>query len=91
MDRPGHHQPESREFRAEAARLNPIDPTRDINLTTPVSFTAKSVPRWRTQGGVGNVNVTNFYLPMYWATMATPPLASNDPHTLVEIKQAPVR
>ena len=70
-----------------AARLNPIDPTRVINLTTPVSFTAKSVPRWRTQGGVGNVNVTNFYLPMYWATPATPPLAWNDPDkTLVEIK-----
>jgi type IV pilus assembly protein PilY1 len=69
-----------------AARLNPIDPTRVINLTTPVSYKASGVPKWSANGGSADVNVTNFYLPMYWATTASPPLAWNAPHTLVEIK-----
>ena len=69
-----------------AARLNPLDPTRVMNLTVPVNFTAKEVPRWRAAGGTDDISVTNFYIPSYWATTASPPLAWNAPFTRIEIK-----
>ncbi len=71
-----------------AARLNPIDPTRTIDLTVPVNYTANAVPRWRVSGGTKNINVTNFYIPSYWATPATPPIAWNAPRQLIEIRPA---
>jgi Tfp pilus tip-associated adhesin PilY1 len=69
-----------------AARLDPRDPSSVINLLTPVSYTSTDVPLWRAAGGSKSVNVTNFYIPMYWATTASPPIAWNAPRMLVEIK-----
>ncbi|MEZ5558244.1 MAG: PilC/PilY family type IV pilus protein [Pseudomonadales bacterium] len=69
-----------------AIRLDPVDPTSTFDITVPYSYTATSVPNWRTNGGNGNVSVNNAYIPRYYATTATAPLAWDDPHTLVEIR-----
>ncbi len=49
-----------------AIRLDPISASNTFDITTPVNYLASSVPRWQTNGGSANINVTNFYIPRYY-------------------------
>ncbi len=67
-------------------RLDPRDPTNLFDLLAPHSYRSSRVPAWDSRGGTTTVQVDNLYIPRYYTTTGTPPLAANDPHTLVEIK-----
>jgi type IV pilus assembly protein PilY1 len=69
-----------------SARLDPMNPTLFVNLTSPVTFQSTDVPVWAKRGGTKSVDILNFYVPMYYDTAATPPLAYDDLHTKIEIK-----
>ncbi len=49
-----------------AIRLDPMSAANTFDITQPVNYLAHSVPRWQTNGGSANVNVTNFYIPRYY-------------------------
>jgi Tfp pilus tip-associated adhesin PilY1 len=73
-----------------AVRLNPIDPTRTVNILNTVHFTSKNVPRWSSSGAstasVTHSGATALYIPQYYTTTDSAPLAWNSPHTKVEIR-----
>ncbi|MBK80296.1 MAG: hypothetical protein CMQ43_05195 [Gammaproteobacteria bacterium] len=69
-----------------AVRLNPRDPFNTFDILDDHDYFSDNIPRWRTGGGTGDRTVDNMYIPHYYATTANPPLAWNDPHTLVEIR-----
>ncbi len=70
----------------ENIRLDPVDPTNLFDMMALHSYRATYVPVYDWNGGRTTVNVSGLYVPRYYTTPATPPLAWNDPHTLVEIK-----
>ncbi|MBX3706436.1 MAG: tandem-95 repeat protein [Pseudomonadales bacterium] len=72
---------------ATAIRLDPRDPTNTFNILNNHTYTANGVPLWRNNGGTANINST-VYIPHYYSTTATAPLAWNSPNTLVEIRPA---
>ncbi|XOV82161.1 MAG: PilC/PilY family type IV pilus protein [bacterium] len=49
-----------------AIRLDPLSAANTFDITQPVDYLAHSVPRWQTNGGSANINVTNFYIPRYY-------------------------
>jgi len=49
-----------------AIRLDPMSAANTFDITQPVDYLAHSVPRWRTNGGSADINVTNFYIPRYY-------------------------
>ncbi len=69
-----------------AIRLDPVDPTRTFDILAPHSYLAQGVPMWNPQGGTTDVAVVNLYVPRYYTTAATPPLAESAAATLVEIR-----
>ncbi len=69
-----------------AVRLDPVDPGATQDITALVSYRSTNVPKWDADGGNTNVAVDNVYIPFYYTTTATVPLAAGDAHTKVEIK-----
>ncbi len=74
-----------------AVRLDPVDPSATIDILSSHTYRSTNVPEWDANGGRNNVDVDgteSLYIPRYYTTTATPPLAWDDPHTLVEITPA---
>jgi type IV pilus assembly protein PilY1 len=69
-----------------AVRLDPVDPGTTIDLLDLHSYDSTGVPEWDTNGGTEKIDVDDMYIPFYYATNATPPLAWNDSYSKVEIK-----
>jgi type IV pilus assembly protein PilY1 len=71
-------------------RLDPRNPStagsNRIDILAGHSYRATNVPEWDNNGGTTTVDVDDMYIPHYYATTATPPLAWNDPHAKVEIR-----
>ena len=68
-----------------AIRLNPVDSGNTFDMLANHTYTADNVPRWETSGRNTDVAVS-VYIPRYYATPSDAPLAWNDPHLLVEIR-----
>ncbi|MEQ8857693.1 MAG: PilC/PilY family type IV pilus protein [Pseudomonadales bacterium] len=68
-----------------AVRLDPRDPFDTFNIMNNHTYRSDNIPRWQTNGNREDQNHT-IYIPHYYSTTATAPLAWNDPHTLVEIR-----
>jgi len=66
-------------------RLDPRSSTNTIDILAPVSYESDDVPEWDNNGGTEDIDVNNLYIPFYYSTTATPPLAWDDPHTRIEI------
>ncbi|NND73041.1 MAG: Ig-like domain-containing protein, partial [Rhodothermales bacterium] len=50
-----------------AIRLDPMTGSSNLlNILNSVSYLSTSVPRWQTNGGTANINVTNYYIPRYY-------------------------
>lgn len=69
-----------------AIRLDPVDPTLTFDMLAPHSYSANGVPMWDPQGGTTDVTVVDLYIPRYYTTDATPPLAESAAATLIEIR-----
>ena len=65
-----------------AVRLDPVSPGTTIDITQEVDYTSHSVPNWSTSGGSSNVSVNDYYIPRYYTSTDTPPLAWNSQKTL---------
>jgi Tfp pilus tip-associated adhesin PilY1 len=73
-----------------AVRLDPVDPSRTVNILNTLGYTARNVPRWSNSGSasgsVAQTGANALYIPHYYTTTADAPLAWNAPHTKVEIR-----
>jgi type IV pilus assembly protein PilY1 len=70
-----------------AVRLDPRSTANTINLEGDVfSWDSTSVPQWDDNGGRTTVDVDGLYIPYYYATTASPPLAWDSPHSKIEIR-----
>lgn len=68
-----------------AIRLDPRDPYNTFNMLNDHDYYSDNIPRWRSNGGREDKNVNNVYIPYYYATTASAPVAWDDPHTRIEI------
>lgn len=69
-----------------AIRLDPRDPYNTFNMLNDHDYYSDNIPRWRSNGGREDKTVNNLYIPYYYATTASPPVAWNDPHTKIVIE-----
>ncbi len=69
-----------------AIRLDPRDPTNLFDMLSPHDYRSSRVPEWDSNGGTDTVDVNGLYIPRYYTTTGTVPLAWDAPHALVEIK-----
>jgi type IV pilus assembly protein PilY1 len=71
-------------------RLDPVNPstaaTTRIDMLATHTYRSTSVPVWDDSGGTTSITDIPVYIPHYYRTGATPPLAWNDAHELVEIR-----
>ncbi|NOX52822.1 MAG: hypothetical protein GXP16_20155, partial [Gammaproteobacteria bacterium] len=54
-----------------AIRLDPTTTANLFDITTNHSYTASNVPNWAVNGNSGNVNVTGYYIPLYYEADGT--------------------